>query len=160
MVTSEYRIPAGSRRLLLQWLHARTTGDEIYEDAEGRVWDINDLRRRATSSRVVDLAALWHVMRALAVWGESNGALQDAHDALIAREWHNATIASLIDRADSSKGWTAHLARIALFVRSVEAGVDVPPMIVGPDGLVWDGHHRLVALVLCGKDQVAVRYVS
>jgi hypothetical protein len=49
-----------------------------------------------------------------------------------------------------------HLLRIAHLIRAQRRGDHIEPLIIGPDGLLWDGKHRLAALYACDVLEVDV----
>jgi Rps23 Pro-64 3,4-dihydroxylase Tpa1-like proline 4-hydroxylase len=49
-----------------------------------------------------------------------------------------------------------HLLRIAHLIRAQRRGDLIEPLIIGPDGLLWDGKHRLAALYACDVPEVDV----
>jgi hypothetical protein len=49
-----------------------------------------------------------------------------------------------------------HIARIVDFVGAVQNGVALEPLVVGPDGELWDGLHRLAALYVARVPVVEV----
>jgi Rps23 Pro-64 3,4-dihydroxylase Tpa1-like proline 4-hydroxylase len=46
--------------------------------------------------------------------------------------------------------------RIASFIRAQRSGEPIEPLVIGLDGLLWDGKHRLAALYACDVPEVDV----
>jgi len=73
-----------------------------------------------------------------------------------------------IYRDGDERGWvnefnlleTEHTAKLDMLKTSIQETGIREPIVLGPDGRVWDGHHRLCAAESLGIEQVPVVFTS
>ena len=129
--------------------------DSHHIDDIGQTWSIRGLlaSNRPRVLRCLSTAALWSRTSHRRSWGSelpspayilaSSGLCRGAavdNDAVI--QFENTA-------AD-------HVRRIASFMQTHERGDLFDPLIIGLDGLLWDGKHRLAALYSCEVPEVEV----
>jgi hypothetical protein len=56
--------------------------------------------------------------------------------------------------------WECHAGRLMMLLDSIEANGILKPITLGPDGRVWDGHHRLCVAWKLGLDRVPVEHAT
>lgn len=129
--------------------------DSHHIDQSGQTWSIRDLLAsdRPRILRRLKTSALWSRTSHRRSWGgelpspgyilASSGlgrGAEVAHDSVI--QYEN-TVAD-------------HTTRIASLIRAKKRGDVFEPLIIGLDGLLWDGKHRLAALYACAVPEVEV----
>jgi|GEM_PF-603801 len=126
--------------------------DSLYIDKAGDTWSIRELLasdRPRVYSRV-NTASLWSRTSFLRCWGDDlpSPAYILAH----------ARLMRVDESAEIRYGDTVedHERRIIAFVRLLERGAVLEPLIIGADGSLWDGMHRLAALYACHVEEVEV----
>lgn len=50
--------------------------------------------------------------------------------------------------------WTEHAEQMVTLVQDIAAHGIREPVLLGPDGSIWDGHHRIAAAVALGLDVI------
>lgn len=129
--------------------------DSLHTDSHGEAWSIRELLRsnRPRRARLLPVATLWSRSACTRHWGGSLPpparmiALGEFQRAL--RQDRPLTIHHVDTVAD-------HIARIVDFVRAIRDGVVLDPVVIGPDGNLWDGLHRLAALYVARIPNVDV----
>lgn len=53
-----------------------------------------------------------------------------------------------------------HLATTWGIIQSIREEGQLEPILLGDDGRVWDGHHRIVALMYLGRSDVLVEFAT
>ncbi len=119
--------------------------DSIHIDAQGRQWSINELLAsdHPRVSRSVRVESLWAKFANSRRWGGSvSSPARLLAKALIPMpQFMHET-----RRSDYSDTNAAHADRIVRLKTVIERGEALPPLVIGPDGTLWDGVHRLAAL--------------
>jgi hypothetical protein len=126
--------------------------DSLYIDKAGDTWSIRELLvsdQPRVCSRV-NTASLWSRTSFLRCWGDdlpSPGYIL-AHARLL-----RVDESAEIRYEDTVED---HERRIIAFVRLLEQGSALEPLVIGADGSLWDGMHRLAALYACHVEEVEV----
>lgn len=129
--------------------------DSIHIDEQGQPWSIGALlaseRPSVLNTRRVE--SLWSKYANGRRWGDkvSSPARLLAY-ALTHVPPHVAESAPL-DFSDTS---FAHACRIVRLKHAIERGENLAPLVIGPDGNMWDGLHRLAALRGARREYVDV----
>lgn len=116
--------------------------ESIYDDGQGNHWHIGELlaSHHPRCVRIVGvqdhLAYLLDTKR----WGEHAGTLRQA----IQLAQHDAEISQL--PAEQKE----HVEYIQQLATRLRTGFDPPPIVIGLDGTLWDGLHRLAAYAIIG----------
>ena len=129
--------------------------DSLHTDAHDVAWSIRELLRsdRPRRTRRLPVDWLWTRSACARHWG--GGLPPPAR--VIARgdfQWalreDQRTPILHVDTVED------HIARIVDLVRAVRGGVPLDPLVIGPDGDLWDGLHRLAALYVARVPEVDV----
>jgi Rps23 Pro-64 3,4-dihydroxylase Tpa1-like proline 4-hydroxylase len=129
--------------------------DSLHIDEDGRTWSIRDLlasdlprvRRRLCT------ASLWSRASHQRCWGSElpSPAYVLATSGLLQRD--GVPDNTVIQYADTVED---HQLRIANLIRAIRLGDLIEPLVIGLDGWLWDGKHRLAALYACNVPEVDV----
>lgn len=129
--------------------------DSLRIDENGQAANIRALLASARPSvrRSLATTCLWSRTSYVPCWG---GDLPSPACILA-----NSKLQELTDVADNeliqfTNSREDHELRIASFVRAQRRGVFIEPLVIGPDGWLWDGMHRLAALYACDVPEVDV----
>jgi hypothetical protein len=119
--------------------------DSIHIDAQGCQWSIKELLssehpRVLRSARVESLWARYANSRR---WGGGVSSPARLLAKALSQMPRHSPQSKPIDYSDTN---TAHADRIVRLRAAIERGEAVPPLLIGPDGILWDGIHRLAAL--------------
>ena len=129
--------------------------DSHHVDENGRTWSIRDLLAsdRPRVLRRVKTASLWSRTSQRRSWGSE---LPSPAYILAASGLRRAAVVA-DDAAIQYEDTVAdHVLRIASFIRAQRGGESIEPLVIGLDGLLWDGKHRLAALYACDMPEVDV----
>ena len=117
--------------------------ESIYDDGQGNHWHIGELLasyhpRCVRIVRVQDLlASLLDAER----WGEYAGTFRQA----IQLAQHDVNLSQLpVEQKE-------HIEYIRQLATKLRAGFEPPPIVIGLDGTLWDGLHRLAAYAIVGR---------
>lgn len=129
--------------------------DSHHIDQSGRAWSIRDLLAsdRPRVPRRLKTASLWSRTSHRRSWGE--GLPSPAYILATSGLRRAAVIAedAVIQYEDTVAD---HVRRIASLIRARRGGEPIEPLVIGLDGLLWDGKHRLAALYACDVPEVDV----
>jgi hypothetical protein len=116
--------------------------DSLYIDEDGQTWSIRELlaSHRPRNRQRLNTASLWSRTSFRRCWGKDlpSPAYILAHSRPLQSD---ATFE--IQYADTAED---HELRISSFVRTLEREETIEPLIIGMDGSLWDGMHRLAAM--------------
>lgn len=129
--------------------------DSHHIDQSGQTWSIRELLAsdRPRILRRLKTAALWSRTSHRRSWG---GELPSPGYILAASGLGRDAVVP-DDAAIQYEDTTAdHTLRIASLIRANKSGGVFEPLIIGLDGLLWDGKHRLAALYACAVPEVEV----
>src|SRR5437763_589051 len=116
--------------------------DSLHIDEEGKTWSIRDLLAsdRPRVRKRLSTASLWSRTSYRRCWGSDlpSPAYILSHARLRRTEGN-----SEIQYANTVED---HELRIISFVRAIEREESIEPLIIGIDGWLWDGMHRLAGL--------------
>ena len=126
--------------------------DSLYIDEDGQSWSIREFlgSDRPRVRKRLSTASLWSRTSFRRCWGSElpSPAYILSHARLRKTEGN-----SEIHYADTVED---HELRITSFIRTLERGERIEPVIVGLDGSIWDGMHRLAALYASRVSEVDV----
>jgi hypothetical protein len=129
--------------------------DSHHVDGTGRTWSIRDLLAsdRPRVLRRLKTASLWSRTSHRRSWG--NELPSPAY--ILATSGLRRTAIVADDAAIQYEDTVAdHVRRIASLIRALRGGESIEPLVIGLDGLLWDGKHRLAALYACDVPEVDV----
>jgi len=130
------------------------TYDSLHIDENGRTWSIRELLAsdRARVHKRLVTASLWSRTSFRRSWGSELPS--PAYILATSGLRQVAKVADeVIQYADTVED---HMLRIAQLIRAQRRGDPIEPLIIGPDGVLWDGKHRLAALYACDVPYVDV----
>ncbi len=129
--------------------------DSHHIDEKGQTWSIRELlvsdRRRVL--RHLRTATLWSRTSHRRSWGSD---LPSPAYILATSGFRRAPLTAEDARIQYEDTVADHGRRIASLIRAHKRRHSFDPLIIGPDGLLWDGKHRLAALYACEVPDVQV----
>lgn len=129
--------------------------DSLHIDEDGQTWSIRDLLAsdRPRAPRRLVTPCLWSRTSYQRCWGSdlpspayilaTSGLLQTAE----------VTDNSVIQYTNTVED---HVLRIGRLIQAQRRGDFIEPLVIGLDGWLWDGKHRLAALYACNIPEVDV----
>lgn len=129
--------------------------DSVHIDEDGQSWSIRDLLAsdRPRMLRRLITASLWSRTSYRRRWGSDlpSPAYILANSDL--RQQAEVADDAVIEYTDTVED---HERRIAYLIRAQRRGDFIEPLIIGLDGSLWDGTHRLAALYACNVPELDV----
>jgi hypothetical protein len=129
--------------------------DSLHIDDTGQAWRISQLlnSNRPRTAVAMSVDYLWSRWACERRWGDSLPSparlTAEPHFLQEFSQRHSRPIAFEDTIED-------HTARILGFVKTIETGANIQPVVIGPDGYFWDGMHRLAALYLLQRPTAEV----
>src|SRR6266404_3754542 len=116
--------------------------DSLHIDEEGHYWSIRELLTsdRPRVQKRLSTPSLWSRTSFRRCWGND---LPSPAYILAHGRPRRMERSSEIEYSDTVED---HELRITSFIRTLERGEQIEPVIIGIDGSLWDGMHRLAAL--------------
>ena len=149
------------RILLTRWVLQRRDGTQLYIDDDNNTWHFSAANMSSVGEHAVgSTVLLWERHKHQQVWGEENGSLEAAYDAVCESVERRLSVHQLAKRIRYSSHWDDHIARIVLFVYAIHMDIPVAPLILRSSGELIDGYHRLVAYAYCAIDEVPIRVLD
>lgn len=129
--------------------------DSIHVDRQQVAWSIRELLAGdcKRSTRSLPVAALWSRFGWSRCWGEQ---LPPPARIITQPELLPALRVETIFPIQYEDTIKDHIHRIANLVKFIQSGGLVEPLVIGQDGDLWDGMHRLTALYLTRTKTVIV----
>lgn len=129
--------------------------DSHHIDQSGQTWSIRELLAsdRPRILRCLKTAALWSRTSYRRSWGREIPSPSYILATSGLRRGVLAADGAVIQYEDTAAD---HGLRIASLIRAHKRGDVFNPLIIGLDGLLWDGKHRLAALYACDVPEVEV----
>ncbi len=117
--------------------------ESIYDDGQGNRWHIGELLAsyHPRCVRIVGVQDQLAYLLDAERWGEHVGTLRQA----IQLAQHDAEISQL--PAEQKE----HVEYIQQLAARLRTGFEPPPIVIGLDGTLWDGLHRLAAYAIVGR---------
>ena len=122
--------------------------DSVYSDGKGGSWHIGRLltSTHPRGIRLVDVSALLTPVLQIIPWGQHGGTPGEI------RQWALLGPASPnVDGVPISAAQQGHLDYVLGILEQIRGGAEPAPLILGFDGRLWDGLHRLIAYDLAGR---------
>lgn len=119
--------------------------DSVYHDGSGTCWHVGDLlaSKHPRTSRRVETRPLLEPYLGLTPWERDGGTPAEVRDH--ARRRGSDQVAAPSPKREHVE----HVLRIA---SQLQDGIEPAPLIIGLDGRLWDGLHRLIAYDLVGRE--------
>src|SRR5438477_10742087 len=129
--------------------------DSHHIDEKGQTWSIRELLAsdRPRVLRYLRTATLWSRTSHRRSWGSD---LPSPAYILATSGFRRAPLTAEDARIQYEDTVADHGRRIASLIRAHKRRHSFDPLIIGPDGLLWDGKHRLAALYACEVPDVHV----
>jgi hypothetical protein len=129
--------------------------DSHHVDGTGRTWSIRDLLAsdRPRVLRRLKTASLWSRTSHRRSWGNE---LPSPAYILATSGLRRIAIVAGDAEIQYENTVADHVRRIASLIRALRGGESIEPLVIGLDGLLWDGKHRLAALYACDVPEVDV----
>ena len=117
--------------------------DSVYDDGKGSKWHIRELltSNRPRALRRVEVSEILVPLLDSVRWEKDGGTPREVRDFI-----GRSTTTKFVPKAI----WP-HVAYVKGLVDDLLTGLDPDPLIVGIDGELWDGLHRLIAYSLVGR---------
>lgn len=122
--------------------------DSVYSDGKGGDWHIGRLLASTypRGLRLVDVSALLTPVLQTSPWEKDGGTPGEI------RRWALLGSASLdVKQVQISAIQQGHLDYVLGIVEQLRRGAEPAPLVIGFDGRLWDGLHRLIAYDLVGR---------
>ena len=129
--------------------------DSLYIDENGQTWSIRELLASERPRIQIQLAtpSLWSRTSYRRSWGID---LPSPAYILANLRRQTTDIIQSSGRIQHINTVQDHELRILSFIRTIERGEFIDPVIIGLNGSLWDGMHRLAALYACEVPYVDV----
>ncbi|HJP90485.1 MAG TPA: 2OG-Fe(II) oxygenase [Pyrinomonadaceae bacterium] len=129
--------------------------DSLYIDENGQTWSIRELLAsgRPRIQRQLATPSLWSRTSYRRTWGID---LPSPAYILANLRRQTTDIIQSSGQVQHINTIQDHELRILSFIRTIERGEFIDPVIIGLNGSLWDGMHRLAALYACEVSHVNV----
>ena len=121
------------------------SADSVYDDGRGNSWHIGKLltSSRPRGLRLVDVELLLTPLLDTIRWEQDSGTPRDIRELCLEE----------VGRGRIPRAQRGHVDHVMLVVGQLRSHIEPTPLVIGMDGGLWDGLHRLIAYSLAGRKQ-------